>query len=141
MPIAGRGLRVRANNNVRRLIADGRSDRQIAKQLGLSVVEVAEVRGRPLRANALDGSLASAFLAAHTRASRQDRTQLINGQQLTASETRAIHRWSAEAASPSFWALDRILTSVGLHLDAFFDYCERQGRSPWARGRPPKWLE
>lgn len=63
---------------------------------------------------------------------------LALGHPLNETKTRALHRWRVEGAYPTIWSADRWITGIA-HIQEFFDWCERSGVCPWARGEPPEW--
>jgi hypothetical protein len=63
----------------------------------------------------------------------------INGQRVTDSQRRALHRWRVEGASPSFFSADRFLTAFDLHIDDFFIHCLAHSLPIWASGHAPVW--
>lgn len=76
-----------------------------------------------------------------------DGVRLFNGRQLSETRSRALHRWRVEGASPDIWSADTFLVHIGIHLNEFFDWCERAGIDPWLCGEPawhkeePDWKE
>lgn len=63
----------------------------------------------------------------------------INGQLLSDTQRRALHRWEVEGCSPSVFTADRFLIALDLHLDSYFIYCASHGLTAWARGHAPSW--
>lgn len=76
-----------------------------------------------------------------------DGVRLFNGHTISETRSRALHRWRVEGASPDLWSVDVFLVHIGIHLNEFFDWCERLGIDPWTRGEPqwhkeePDWDE
>lgn len=94
--------------------------------------------------NDLNGELFAQFLDSRVVAVRAPSGALVhilNGTSVSQQDARNVYAWRREGRNPSLWRADRFLIDYGLHLNDFFSWCERQGESPWARGKPPAWHE
>lgn len=87
-----------------------------------------------------------AFLA-EKESHEGDGVRSFNGRYLSETDNRALHRWRVEGANPDIWRVDKFLVAIGIHLDEFFDWCDKLEVSPWQFGEPqwhteePDWEE
>jgi hypothetical protein len=65
----------------------------------------------------------------------------INGQRITETQRRALHRWQHEGMTPSVYSGDRFLIGVGLHINEYFFHCEIEGLSAWSKDAGSAWHE
>lgn len=125
----------------RSLRKKGMETRKIASELGITTKELRELEDRVIkpRPDQFDGPAWNDFLASITKVHEEDPRE-VAGHVLDDTYSRAYYRWTQEEVRPSFFSADRFLTSVGLHVEHFFEWCEREGREPWACGEPPEWM-
>lgn len=127
----------------RSLRKKGVGTRAIAKGLGISTKELRELEAREIKPkpDQFDGPAWRAFLESLTRVHAEDPRE-VHGYVLDDTCARAYYRWTVEEVRPSIFSADRFLTTVGLHVEHFFEWCERADppREPWACGEPPEWM-
>ena len=126
-------------NRARRLLNQGLDKEEVRAQLALSEEAFADLL-RPRRAgpNELDSSSWRAFLEANTR-DGEEGERLVFGLRLGDSASRSWFRWCKEGVSADIFTADAFLCRLNQHIDLYFDWCEQQEVSPWARGVAPPW--
>lgn len=60
-----------------------------------------------------------------------DGTTRLRGGRLSATQTRAVHRWRQEGARPSLLSADRFLIASDINVNEYFIYCTEQGLPAW----------
>lgn len=63
----------------------------------------------------------------------------VNNQRVSETVTRTLYRWQVEGAVPSLWSADAFAVKHGLHIDAFFAWCESHRLPAWPGNAP--WFE
>ena len=134
------------------LRAQGLTYAQIGEALGVSetsahraIRKSVPVANRQKRTTSLNVDAVMAFLDSitHTRniSSRgggRHEAVFIGGMRLDDYTHRTIRQWKAHGQRPTFFALDRLLVRMEIHIDRYFDFCEEEGLTAWA-GEKPEW--
>jgi hypothetical protein len=89
--------------------------------------------------NLLNGTLFCEFVNVHLE--KKGRHYRLNKRPLSQTNIRRWFAWSREGTHPSFFGADEFLIPVGLHVDDFFYFCQKRGKSPWLKGEAPAWHE
>jgi hypothetical protein len=98
--------------------------------------------GEPLRklysASSVSNESWRTWLLTHLTADEEENgAQYFNGRRVMTTDTRALHRWLHEEASPSFFRADAWCVQFGLSINKFLEYCKANKVSPWQRGEAP----